>query len=265
MKRLSPFVLMAALGFASAAGFADDAAKPAQGKNAGGRAEVANLKTLSLPLAEGVALKLVLVPAGRFLMGSPESLRGPDDRDPQHTVVIPQPFYVGVYEITQEQYQAVMGSNPSKFRGATRPVERISWYDAVEFCRKASEKTGLQLRLPTEAEWEYACRAGSTTNFYYGDDDSALRYYAWFGENSECMTHPVGQKLPNDWGLYDAHGNVWEWCGGQSAIPAASGAALRGGSFLTFPQPCIPGFRIVPDDPAYRLSYVGFRVVSSAS
>ncbi|MGA2265172.1 MAG: formylglycine-generating enzyme family protein [Phycisphaerae bacterium] len=170
-------------------------------------------KELTLDLGNNVKMKLVLIPAGKFMMGSPA---GEADRHanegPQHEVTISKPFYMGVTEVTQEQYEQVMGKNPSHFKGAQNPVESVSWNDAAEFCRKLSKRTGQAVRLPTEAEWEYACRAGAGTRYCFGDAEAELGDYAWHHDNSEGTTHPVGQKKPNVWGLYDMHGNVMEWC-----------------------------------------------------
>src|SRR5262249_24141391 len=149
-------------------------------------------------------------PGGEFLMGSAD---GYGDERPVHTVRISQPFYLGQYAVTQGQWQAVMGSNPSQFTGdPNRPVETVSWEDVQEFIRRLhAREGGATYRLPTEAEWEYAARAGSTTAYGFGDDPRQLSEYAWYSENAGRQTHPVGQLKPNAWGLYDMHGNVWEW------------------------------------------------------
>jgi formylglycine-generating enzyme required for sulfatase activity len=134
---------------------------------------------------------------------------------PAHDVTLTRPFYLGKYEITQPQYEAVTGANPSNFVGATNPVDAVSWFDARDFCKKLSATSGETVRLPTEAEWEYACRAGTTTRFYTGDSVADLAKAGWYEGNSGSIqegSHPVGQKSKNGWGLYDMHGNVWEWC-----------------------------------------------------
>jgi formylglycine-generating enzyme required for sulfatase activity len=200
--------------------------------------------SLTLDLGNGVTMNLALIRPGRFMMGSPDSEEGRRSNEgPQHEVAITKPFYMGVTEVTQAQYEAVMGTNPSHIKGPTNPVENVSCDEAVDFCRKLSEKTGKTFRLPTEAEWEYACRAGSKTRFSFGDSDSVLGGYAWYARNSNGKTHPVGQKKPNPWGLYDMLGNVSEWCadwyGPYSSMTSADpqGAAsgrdrvARGGSW----------------------------------
>ncbi|TRU02877.1 MAG: serine/threonine-protein kinase pkn1 [Microcystis sp. Msp_OC_L_20101000_S702] len=156
--------------------------------------------------------EMVDIPAGKFNMGSNEN----ENEKPIHEVIVPA-FQIGKYPVTQAQYQAVMGTNPSRFSGNPQnPVETINWFDAQEFCEKLSQLTGKNYRLPTEAEWEYACRAGTKTRFSFGDDKEQLGDYAWVDGNSNNTTHPVGEKRPNPWGIYDMHGNVWEWCADQN-------------------------------------------------
>ncbi len=243
-------------------------------------------------ITNSIGMKLALIPAGEFLMGSPddEATRGSDEQ--QHRVRITRPFYLGVYEVTQEEYQKVMRTNPSWFsRGGTGkddvsgvdtsrfPVEHVSWEDAVEFCRRLSAQDGREYRLPTEAEWEYACRAGTTTEYYTGSGEHALEDAGWYGAystpvgNSQKRTNRVGQKRPNAFGLYDMHGNVWEWCSDwydtsyYAKSPAndpqgpstGSYRVLRGGGWFYHAVGCRSAVR---DGyvPSLRLSYLGFRV-----
>jgi formylglycine-generating enzyme required for sulfatase activity len=166
---------------------------------------------------------MVSIPDGTFMMGSTDNeYKLVYNTTPVHMVTL-QAFEIGAYEVTQAQYLAVMDTNPSSFQGTSylghenNPVEQVSWYEAREFCTKLSAQTGRTFRLPSEAQWEYACRAGSTTLYSFGDDDALLSDYAWWSYNSEGTggphgTHPVGTKLPNPWVLYDMNGNVWEWC-----------------------------------------------------
>lgn len=161
-------------------------------------------------ITNGFGIEMILIPAGEFLMGSE---KGWDWEKPVRKVQISQPFYLGKFPVTQAQWQTVMGNNPSRFIGdLNHPVESVSWNDAQEFLRKLGEhEKGKPYRLPTEAEWEYAARAGSTTAYCFGDEPERLSEYAWYDQNSDDRTHPVGQLKPNAWGLYDMHGNVWEW------------------------------------------------------
>jgi formylglycine-generating enzyme required for sulfatase activity len=204
-----------------------------------------------------IGMEFVLIPAGRFMMGSkfsPEEVvrRWGGQKEwflrehPRHEVVISKPFYLGKFEVTQGRWRAVVGSNPSHFKGDSRPVETVSWEDAQEFVRRLNAKEGTdKYRLPTEAEWEYACRSGSDGEWTFGDDEGQLGDYAWYSKNSGNKTHPVGQKRPNDWGLYDMHGNVWEWCqdwldeayysrspgADPQGPPSGQSRVLRGGSW----------------------------------
>ncbi|TRU27113.1 MAG: formylglycine-generating enzyme family protein, partial [Microcystis aeruginosa Ma_SC_T_19800800_S464] len=228
-------------------------------------------------LPNGVTLEMVGLPAGQFLMGSPDS--DPDaqsDEKPQHQVKV-NSFAIGKYPITQAQYQAVMGNNPSRFKNNPQnPVEDVSWNDAKAFCQKLSRITGKTYRLPTEAEWEYACRAGTTTRYYFGDDANQLGDYAWYYENSNSTTHRVGQKKPNGWGIYDMSGNVWEWCeddwhNSYAGAPddgtawldndnrSQSGKCLRGGSWSFDPDYCRSANRNRGNPVIHNINY-GFRV-----
>ena len=213
-------------------------------------------------LPGNIKLEMVKIPAGSFLMGSADNDETALDYEmPQHRVNL-QEFYLGKYPVTQEQYQAVMGHNPSNFKSffkdtSKNPVEKVSWNDAQEFCRRLSEKTGKKYRLPSEAEWEYACRAGTQTRYYFGNNEYQLGEYAWYEENSDSKTHPVGQKKPNNWGLYDLHGNVWEWCedgwhGNYENAPKDGSSwndsqrsmrPLRGGSWYSYSGGCRSALR----------------------
>jgi len=229
---------------------------------------------LTLDLGKGVSMKLVRIRPGKFMMGSPDSEPGRGkDEGPQHEVTVSKPFYMGFTEVTQAQYEAVMGTNPSKFKGPTNPVDTVSLTDASDFCRKLSEKCGRTVRLPTEAEWEYACRAGCKTAFFFGDTDTGLADYAWFEKNNSAgTTHPVAQKKPNAWGLYDMLGNEREWCADWYG-PYTAGAAvdpkgpasgdngvLRGGGWFGGWQTCRAASRIKQHH-ANRTDGFGFRVV----
>ena len=240
--------------------------------------------TLSLDLGGGATMKLVLIPSGKFQMGSPKTEAGREaDEGPQREVTISKPFYMGVHEITQSQWKVVMGTEPwagqtyAKF-GASNAASYISWDDATKFCEALSKKAGKRVALPTEAQWEYSCRAGSKTAYSFGDDASKLGDYAWYNDNAyrkgEEYAHAVGQKKPNAFGLYDMHGNVWEWChdwydekfyaNAKDVDPENTTEAkyrvLRGGSWYNYPRSCRAAFRNrLTTDP--RDGCYGFRVV----
>jgi formylglycine-generating enzyme required for sulfatase activity len=233
-------------------------------------------------LPKGILLEMIKIPAGSFLMGTEEievirlcqeyEINCFKNEMPQHQVNL-QEFYLGKYPVTQEQYQAIMGNNPSDFKDNPKnPVEMVTWDNAQEFCQKLSEKTGKKYRLLSEAEWEYACRAGTRTRYYFGDNADLLGEYAWYRDNS---THLVGQKKLNNWGLYDMYGNVWEWCedvwhNNYKNAPTDGTAwndnyaqtdyrVLRGGSWVNSPTNCRSASRGLH---AYHSYEYGFRVVS---
>jgi formylglycine-generating enzyme required for sulfatase activity len=238
-------------------------------------------------LGNGVTLEMVEIPGGTFIMGSPENEAGRNSTEsPQHQVTVPS-FFIGKYQLTQAQYQAIIGSNPSGFKGNNRPVEQVSWNDAVKFCEKLSQKTGKNYKLPSEAEWEYACRAGTTTPFYFGDSittdlvnyNGNLIYGSAPEGQDRKQTTDVGSFPPNAFGLYDMHGNVWEWClddyiNNYSDAPRDGSALtsqsvltklLRGGSWSIFAAGvCRSAFRHY-SILAYNDSDIGFRVVCSGA
>ncbi len=230
-----------------------------------------------------IGMEFVLIPSGSFMMGAHEFEKGGKDEKPRHKVTISKAFFIGRYEVTQEQWMAVMGSKPSKFQARKKPVEQVSWDDVQEFIRKLNRKEGTdRYRLPTEAEWEYAARAGSEDAYCYGDDPDAeqLHKYAWYDKNSGRKTKTVGKLKPNAWGLYDMHGNVWEWCqdlydseydseyyaNSPSTNPkgpsSGSYRVFRGGSWLNSAWECRSAHRYYysPDARSYSR---GFRLARS--
>ena len=231
----------------------------------------------AIPYVNSIGMEFVLIPAGDFEMGSPTT--GADDSEyraetPAHRVTIQNAFYLGTYEVTQAQWSEVMGPNPSYFAGDDLPVERVSWDDVQAFIKQLNAKEGTdKYRLPSEAEWEYACRAGTTTRYSFGDDDLNLGEYAWYGDENGT-THPVGQKKPNPWWLYDMHGNVREWVqdafhGDYNGAPSNGSAwdggphslrIVRGGSWLDGADYCRSAKRRT-DEPGNRRGTVGFRLV----
>ncbi len=246
-----------------------------------------------------IGMKLILIPPGEFDMGSTQEeidqfLSADENRElgevytntiraeaPRHRVRITRPFYLGTYEVTQAEYQRVMGVNPSglKAGGKDAPVEQVSWSDALEFCRNLSDLSeemaaGREYRLPTDAEWEYACRAGTVSAWHCGDSNTTLQEYAWFNVNAGGTTHPVGRLKPNAWGLYDMHGNVWELCAdwysadyyAQSPPNDPRGPSEgsfrvhRGGTWQNPERDCRSAHRNC-DPPDVRYPNLGFRVV----
>ena len=247
------------------------------------------LAQLPKEITNSLGMKLVLIPKGTFQMGSPIEEDGAGDDKAQHQVTISKDYYLGVYEVTQALYEKVMGSNPSYFQkrvirksdSSMYPVEYVSWEHAVEFCKKLSDlpeekKAGRVYRLPTDAEWEYACRAGSKSAYSFGESSKSLGDYAWFDGNSNNQTHPVGEKKANAWGLYDMHGNVWEWCSdwyadypkGAVSDPVGpregSFRVIRGGCWGIGAASCRSAFRR-RGNPSDRDYYFGFRVALSSS
>lgn len=163
-------------------------------------------------IENSVGMKLAYIPPGEFTMGSPKTEPGRVANETQRNVKFEKGFRIGVTEVTQRQWRLIMETNPSFFKGDDLPVERITWQEAVEYCERLSEKEKKRYRLPTEAEWEYACRAGTTTAYHNGENKAALGAAGWYLGNSDNQSQPVGRKKPNPWGLYDMHGNVSEWC-----------------------------------------------------
>ncbi len=217
-----------------------------------------------------IGMKLAYIPAGTFYMGSPPDEKGRQDDEFQHRVKLTRPFRIGVTEVTQAQWNAVMGSARSYLKGDNLPVDKMSWKDAVTFCEKLSEKEGKTYRLPTEAEWEYACRAGAAGRFA---GTGKLDDMGWYEANSEGQTQPVATKKPNAWGLYDMHGNVSEWCSDyyspdypEVMVTDPAGPTegkyrvVRGGSWGYFLRSsrCAARSSVLP---SYRLKYTGFRIV----
>jgi formylglycine-generating enzyme required for sulfatase activity len=213
------------------------------------------------------SIEFCYIPAGTFRMGRFGNF---------HRVTINKSFYLGKYPITQEQWEAVMGDNPSDFKEEGYPVEQVSWDDCQEFIERLNQQTGqTKYRLPTEAEWEYACRAGSATAYSFGDEKKRLNEYSWYYGNSGGRSHPVGQKLSNPWGLHDMHGGVWEWCKDWYAPyprwkaidpegpSSGSDRVLRGGSWFDGPRRCRSAFRSY-FSPDFRCNFFGFRLARKA-
>ncbi len=238
---------------------------------------------LGRPVSEtnSIGMQLVLIPAGEFLMGSPATQEGRGSDEQQHPVRITKSFHLSVHEVTQEQYERVTGVNPSFIAVPQHPVDNVSWNNAVRFCSQLSalpeeKAAGRVYRLPTEAEWEYACRAGSTTSWNCGNEEIRLGDFAWFGNSSRGRVHPVRAKKPNAWGLCDMHGNVWEWCAdwyekdyyASSPVDDPPGPTagtlrvVRGGGWGSTASDCRAAFRST-GLPIIRDNRLGFRVAAA--
>lgn len=219
-----------------------------------------------------IGMEFVKISSGSFMMGSPITEKDRSDNERQHLVTISKDFYMGKYEVTQAQWKAIMGNNPSSFKGNNLPVENVSWEDAQEFIKKLNAKGEGTYRLPTEAEWEYAARGGNSGKWCFGDDENESGKYAWDSSNAGSKTHEVGMKQPNNFGLYDMHGNVWEWCQdwygdySSSAQTDPTGATsgsrrvIRGGSWRD-------GARFLRSanrnsiSPLLHFTFLGFRLI----
>lgn len=237
---------------------------------------------LTLDLGGGMTMELVKVPAGEFVMGSPYSEEGREvEEGPKHRVRIAQPFFLGRSEVTQAQWMAVTGRSAGSFMAdPDQPAKAVSWDDCQAFCRKLSWRTGHAVRLPSEAEWEYACRAGTQTAYSFGDTVESIGEYAWYDEDGLVKTHPVMAKRPNAWGLYDMHGNVWELCedvwhdsywnapsdgsawiaNGDPTVRVTRGAASYDGDASIFRSAYRRPVRVDDD-----YMYVGLRVLAQAT
>lgn len=235
--------------------------------------EVKPWKVEVVDLGKDVKLEMVLIPAGKFKMGSPASEKGRSDNETQHEVTITKPYYMGKHEVTQEQWFEIMGENLSREKGRKLLVTDVSWEDCQEFITKLNAKTGGGYRLPTEAEWEYACRAGTTTAYSFGDKITTSE--ANYNDTKVGKAMNVVSYTPNDFGLYNMHGNVWEWCEDwHAAYPKepvidpkgpATGTyrALRGGSFLTDDSSTSSFGRVHLRTPDLRYDGIGLRLAKT--
>ena len=249
-----------------------------------------NVKLKSV--TNSIGIELVEIPAGKFTMGSPEDEKDHQEDEAQVSVTLTKPFGLGKTEVTQGQWKSVMGTEPWEGQQLVQadkdcPATYVNWGDATEFCKKLTAierkagklKVNEEYRLPTEAEWEYACRAGTTTAFSFGNDKSKLGEYGWFNGNAsnagEKYAHKVGLKKPNSWGLHDMNGNVWEWCSdwygdelSGDTDPAGpnggSSRVCRGGSWRYYPGDCRSANRD-SNVPSFRYDGLGFRVARSQS
>ena len=237
------------------------------------QAPIANSDNMTIPVKDGISIDMVRVEAGTFTMGATPEMKNPYDWEkPTHRVTLTNDYYIGKYEVTQALWQAVMGNNPSSFKGDNLPVESVSWDDCQEFISKLNRITGKTFRLPTEAEWEYAARGGNKSRGYQYSGSNNLSDVAWYEDNCGKKTHAVGTKQPNELGIYDMSGNVWEWCQdwfgeyssssqtNPTGANSGSGRVRRGGSWGTWV--CCSSSRGVLE-PNDRYDFLGFRLVLS--
>jgi formylglycine-generating enzyme required for sulfatase activity len=221
-------------------------------------------------------MTFVWCPAGTFMMGSPPDELRRDEDERQHRVTLSQGFWLAKHEVTQDQWTSVMGNNPSTFRGPQNPVDTVSWDDCQAFIQKLNGQAGVSSRLPTASEWEYGCRAGTTSAYGFGEKRTNVDAYAWFGENSGGTTHPVGRKQANAWGLHDMHGNLWEWCqdwygaysSGAVTDPTGpdtgSARVMRGGSYGGLARRSRSAYRSF-ETPGRAARFIGFRLLVQAA
>ena len=266
MKAKLPMVLLALL--VVPAILRADVHAPAVGTPQDGARKFGDTKTVTLP--GGATMELVWCAPGKFEMGSPVDETGRFENEPRHFVTLTKGFWIGKYEVTQRQWESVMRSNHSRFRNPDNPVENVSWHDCMMFVKRVNAALGGAVRLPTEAEWEYACRAGSDSPVSGG---GALVDVAWYDLNSDNQAHEVGKNKPNAWGLYDMHGNVLEWCSDWFSMPSSdavdpkgppSGSfkVLRGGCWFFYDRDCRCEYRL-KREPNLRNCIFGFRIACS--
>ena len=253
-----------AVASSNTSGYSSSSSSMASGSNA-----------ISIPVKDGISIDMVKVEAGTFMMGATSEMKDPySDEKPVHQVTLTNDYYMGKYEVTQALWQAVMGSNPSNFKGDNLPVETVNWNDCQEFISKLNSLTGRKFRLPTEAEWEYAARGGKKSRGYQYSGSRKISDVAWYEGNSRSKTHPVGRKQANELGIYDMSGNVWEWCSdwyssyssSSQTNPTGSDSGAkrvrRGGSWCYIARICRSSYRY-GDAPDCRGRYLGLRLALS--
>ncbi len=272
-RSLSLFLGLGCLGIVAGQGIVASAQKTTRKPAPGAAARDRTERRISVPVKGAGSIELVLVDPGSFSMGSTVKA----DEGPVRTVTLTRGFYFAKTEVSQALFRAVMGKNPSQYDGADLPAERVTWTEANEFARRLSASTGRKFRLPTEAEWEYACLGGTEGPYGYGSDEAKLGTHAWFEGNSRAETHPVGTRTANKWGIHDMHGNVWEWCSdwytdqpGSGTLTDPTGPAtgtnkvLRGSSYGGGVGSCRCANRL-SFDPNERFVASGVRVVMELS